>query len=111
VLGLAECQQLRHITIGLRRIFDRLAPLADLAPSARSVLVHDVKPYRRLRAFLLAPMATLLCIALFATIESVFREIAGIPTINYPSTALLATASLILGVPSLYAVSAAIGVP
>jgi hypothetical protein len=56
-------------------------------------------------------MATLLCIALFATIESVFREIAGIPTINYPSTALLATASLILGVPSLYAVSAAIGVP
>jgi len=56
-------------------------------------------------------MATLLCIALLATIESAFREIAGIPTVNDPSTAVLATLGLILGVPSLYAVSAVVGVP
>jgi hypothetical protein len=56
-------------------------------------------------------MATLLCIALLATIESAYREIAGIPTVNDPSTAVLATLGLILGVPSLYAVSAVVGVP
>jgi len=56
-------------------------------------------------------MATLLCIALLASIESAFREIAGIPTVNDPSTAVLATLALILGVPSLYAVSAVVGVP
>jgi hypothetical protein len=71
----------------------------------------ECKPYRRLRAFLLAPMATLLCIALLATIESAFREIAGIPTVNDPSTVVLATLGLILAVPALYAVSAVVGVP
>src|SRR5438046_2006905 len=70
-----------------------------------------MKPYRRLRAFLLAPMATLLSIALLAAIEGAFREIAGIPTVNDPSTATLAIAGLIIGVPSLYAVSALVGVP
>ena len=56
-------------------------------------------------------MATLLCIALLATIEGAFRAIAGIPTVNDPSTATLAIVGLTLGVPSLYAVSAVVGVP
>jgi hypothetical protein len=73
--------------------------------------IYDVKPYKRLRAFFLAPMATLLCVALLATIESVFREVAGISTVNDPSIKTLAIAGLILGVPSLYAVSAFAGVP
>jgi len=56
-------------------------------------------------------MATLLCIALLATIESAFREIAGIPTVNDPSTTTLAIVGLTLVVLSLYAVSAVVGVP
>jgi hypothetical protein len=56
-------------------------------------------------------MATLLSIALLAAIEGAFREIAGIPAVNDPSTATLAIAGLIIGVPSLYAVSALVGVP
>jgi len=88
-----------------------LAALARRGFSLSTLYVYEVKPYRGLRAFLLAPMATLLCIALLVTIESAFREIAGIPTVNDPSTAVLVTLGLILGVPSLYAVSAVVGVP
>lgn len=88
---------------------ERLAFSARLSPIV--LYVYEVKSYRRLRAFFLAPMATLLCAALLATIESAFREIAGVPTVNDPSTAVLATFGLILGVPLLYAVSALVGVP
>jgi hypothetical protein len=49
--------------------------------------------------------------AFLATIESAFREIAGIPTVNDPPVVVLATLGLILGVPSLYAVSAVVGIP
>ena len=56
-------------------------------------------------------MAALLCAALLATIESGFRKIAEISTVNDPSTEVLAIPGLFLGVPSLYAVSALAGVP
>lgn len=46
------------------------------------------------------------------TIESVYRMMAGIPTLNNdPSDAVLAIAGLIIGVPLLYIGSALVGVP
>lgn len=53
-------------------------------------------------------MATLLSVVLITGSESAFRETAGVPTVNDPSTAAL---GLILGVPLFYAVSALVGVP
>jgi len=65
---------------------------------------------KRLLAYLLAPIATLLCFFAIGTIESVYWMMAGIPKFNNPSTAAIVMAVLVIGVPFLYIVSAVVGV-